>query len=109
MRRCRFQREQLPARSLPAALRLAYYDLDRDYQTGEARAAAGEQMGNETQQDLPVVLSAGEAKSLAQEMLARAWATRDKLTLRLPPGRVSSNPAVDLTCRSIRRAGRFRR
>jgi hypothetical protein len=92
----RLQREQLPARSLPAALRLTYYDLDRDYQTGEARAAAGEQMGNETQQDLPVVLSAGDAKSLAQEMLARAWATRDKLTLRLPPGRAALEPGSRL-------------
>ena len=34
----RIQREQLPVRAAPAALRLTYYDPERDYLTGEARA-----------------------------------------------------------------------
>lgn len=88
----RIQREQLPARSLPAALRLSYYDPARDYQSGEARASASEEAGNEEQRELPAVLSAGDAKALVQQMLARSWAERDKLTLRLPPDRLTLEP-----------------
>lgn len=94
----RLRREQLPARSAPATLRLTYYDPSRDYQTGEARAVAGEQARSEAQQELAAVLNATDAKSLAQEMLARIWATRDRLILRLPPHRLSLQPGnlVDL-------------
>lgn len=92
----RVHREQLPLRSLSAALRISYYDPDRDYQTGEARAIAGEQIGSEAQKDLPVVLAAANAKSLAQEMLAREWAKRDRLTLRLPPLRLALEPGMIL-------------
>ena len=86
------QREQLPLRAVPSALRLSYYDPARDYQTGEARAIAGEQGSNELQQELPAVLSADDAKTLVQQMLARQWAARDKLTLRLPPARLTLEP-----------------
>lgn len=88
----RFQREQLAARTLPAVLRLSYYDPARDYQTGEARSAAGESPGLEAKRELPAVLSANDAKSLAHEILARAWATRDTLSLRLPPSRLALEP-----------------
>jgi hypothetical protein len=88
----RIQREQLPVRSVPSALRLSYYDPDRDYQAGEARAVAGEQSGTEVQQQLPAVLSASDAKGLVGQMLARQWAERDRLTLRLPPGRMALEP-----------------
>jgi hypothetical protein len=78
------QRDQLPARELPAALRLSYYDRSRDFQAGEARASAGEQDGNEEQHDLPAVLDAAAAKSLCQQVIARRWASRDKVSVRLP-------------------------
>ena len=86
------QREQLPVRSVPGTLRLSYSDPARDYQTGEARAIAGEQSGNELQQELPAVLSADDAKTLVQRMLARQWSAREKLTLRLPPSRIDLEP-----------------
>lgn len=94
----RLHREQLPVRSVPSTLRVTFYDPSRDYQTGETRAIVGEQWGVEAQQELAAVLSAADAKSLAQNMLARAWAARDKLTLRLPPRRLSLEPGaiVDL-------------
>lgn len=95
-RQPRLHREQLPVSAVPAAVRLTYYDPARDYQTGEARAVAGEQGGIETQQELPAVLSASDAKSLAQQMIARAWARRDKLTLRLPPKRLALQPGSQL-------------
>jgi len=88
----RTEREQLPASELPAALRLSYYDEARDFQAGEARASAGEQQGSEEQVDLPAVLGAGAAKSLAQRSLARRWTQRDKLTLRLPPKYLGLQP-----------------
>jgi hypothetical protein len=90
------QREQLPARSVPAALRLTYYDPNLDYQIGEARAAAVEVAGNEARQDLPVVLPAADAKSLAQQIVARSWGRRDKLTLQLPPKYLSLQPGNQL-------------
>lgn len=88
----RIQREQLPIRSVPSALRLSYYDPDREYQTGEARAIAGEQGINEVQQELPAVLHADDAKALVQQMLTRQWSARDRLTIRLPPARVALEP-----------------
>ena len=92
----RVHREQIPARAVPAALRLTYYDPARDYQTGEARASTAEQSGGDTQQDLPCVLTARDAKALAQEMLARAWSSRDQLTLRLPPEDLPLEPGSEI-------------
>ncbi len=91
-----FQREQISPSSAPAALRLTYYDAARDYQTGEARASAGEQSGREATQELAAVLDAGDAKSLAQQILSRAWARRETLTLRLPPSRLGLEPGTML-------------
>jgi hypothetical protein len=88
----RMQREQLPPASAPGTLELSYYDPQRDYQSGEARASTGERNGTELQQDLPAVLDAPAAKGVAQQMLARRWAARDKLTLRLPPSRMALEP-----------------
>ncbi|HEX5257440.1 MAG TPA: phage tail protein [Sphingomicrobium sp.] len=90
------KRDQLPARGMPASLRLSYYDPARDYQTGEARANASDEIGDEQQQELPAVLTAADAKSLSQQMLARAWAARDKLTLRLPPSFLDLEPGAEL-------------
>lgn len=86
------EREQVAAQALPSVLRLSYYDVARDYQTGETRAAASERRGKEAHEELAGVLGAGEAKALAQAALARAWAERDKLTLRLPPKRLGLEP-----------------
>ena len=90
------EREQLPVSALAATLRLSYYDPDRDYQGGEARASAGEQSGNEVQRELPAVLAADDAKALVQAMLSREWAARDRLTLRLPPGRMATEPGASV-------------
>ena len=88
----RLERQQLPATALPAALRLSYYDPARDFQAGEARASAVEQTGREEQVELPAVMSAGAGKSLSQKTLARRWAGRDRLTLRLPPRYLALEP-----------------
>jgi hypothetical protein len=92
----RVQRERLPARDVPAVLRLSYYDAARDFQAGEARANASEQTGNEEQRELPAVVDAAGAKALAQQALARVWAEREKLTLRLPPRYLGLEPGSRL-------------
>jgi hypothetical protein len=88
----RIEREQAAAGSLPTSLRLAFYDPARDYQAGEARASAADETAGEAQQELSAALTATEAKSMAQRMLARAWSSRDRLTLRLPPARMAIEP-----------------
>jgi hypothetical protein len=92
----KIQREQAPARDVPTSLRLSYYDPALDYQAGESRASAGEKDGKEERIELPAVLGAGAAKSLVEEAMARVWAKRDKLTLRLPPAHLGLEPGMRL-------------
>ena len=97
----RIEREQVPARELPSRLRLTYYDQARDYQTGEAQAVVGERIASESRQELAAVLSASDAKTVVHAMIGRAWAERDRLTLRIPPSRLTLEPgsrvALDLS------------
>lgn len=88
----RTEREQAPARAVPARLRLSYYDPERDHQAGETRARVSDDRGSEQQQELPAAIGADDAKALVQQMLARVWAQRDKLTLRLPPRLIALEP-----------------
>jgi hypothetical protein len=90
----RLEREQTSARNLPAALTLSFYDPERDYQTGQTRASANDQFGIEERNDLPVVLTAQDARALAEDLLAKRWAKRDKLTLRLPPKFLGLEPGT---------------
>ena len=81
----RSERTQVAARSLPTSLTLGYYDPARDFQTGQMRASAGASGGEHDRLELPVATSAEDAKALAQSSLARRWAQRDRLTVRLAP------------------------
>jgi hypothetical protein len=90
----KLQREQTPVSDVPSTLRLTYYDPQRDYQTGETRASAADRATREVQQQLPAVLGADDAKTLAQQMLARQWSARDRITLRLPPARIALEPGA---------------
>lgn len=92
----RIQREQGAVRAVPAALRLAYYDPDRDYQSGEARATAGEEGGPERSSELPAVVGGANAKAIVHRSLGRSWAQRDRLTLRLPPRFLALEPGERL-------------
>lgn len=70
---------------LPEALSLSFYDESRDYQTGEQHAAQSEHAGRRRRLELPAVLPASAAKSLAATNLARLWTERNVVRLRLPP------------------------
>lgn len=81
----RMERTQAAVRSLPSALLVNFYDPQRDYQTGQSRAEVVDRNSTEETVDLPAVLEAVAARSLVEDMIARRWAQRDKLILRLPP------------------------
>ena len=100
----RFERTQMPARSLPSFLSLAYTDPQRDYQTGLAQSDVVDQFGTEAKIELPAVVGASEARALAEAVMARRWAHRDKLVLRLPPRFMTLRPGtqIDLTGSPIR-------
>lgn len=88
----RIERTQAAARALPASLGITYYDPGRDYQAGQMRATAGELGGSHDKRELPAVLEAGAAKALAEASLARRWAKRDRLRLRLPTRHIGIEP-----------------
>ena len=61
-----------------------------------ARTGVADEVGNEQQDELPAVLSATDARALVEDSLARRWAERDKLTLRLPPSFIGLEPGTVL-------------
>ena len=87
LRRCR-----APDGEMPALLTLSYYDPDRDYQAGQARASSGQRGALERRLELPAVLAAGQARQLAEHALSRRWLAGDKVQLRLPPSRLGLRP-----------------
>lgn len=88
----RIERAQVPARALPATLTLAYYEASRDYQTAQVRATIGETSGTHEDSQLAAVVSADFARALVESELARRWAQRDILSLRLPPRCIGIEP-----------------
>ncbi len=79
------QRSQEPARALPASLTLNYYEPERDYQGGQMRALIAGGGRARWRIDCPAVLGADDAKRLANEAMARRWAARDRMTVKLQP------------------------
>jgi len=92
----RFERTQAPVRSLPSSLSLAFYDPQRDYQAGLSQSDVVDQVGTDAKVELPAVVGASEARALAEGMMARRWAQRDKLVLRLPPRFIALEPGAEV-------------
>ena len=90
----RRERSQTPSQSLPAALSLKYYDPARDYQQAAARASQEGGGAVAEQLEVPAVLDASRAKALAEAWLARRWAERDTLRLRIPPSFLAAKPGT---------------
>lgn len=86
------ERSQVPAGALPRSLTITHYDRSRDFQLGQMRAVVGSVVGIDEAAELPAVLDSGKAKGLAETIIARRWAERDKLVLRLPPDRFAIAP-----------------
>ena len=79
------ERSVVPERVLPASLTIDYYDPARDYQTGRMLASVGGRGGKSEAVDLPIVLGGEPARGIAENSVARRWAQRERLTVRLPP------------------------
>jgi len=88
------ERSQAPAHALPASVTLTYYDPQREYQAGLARASVESGSSAAAGIELPAVLSAGAAKGLAETSLARRWAERDTMILRLPQSYLDVRPGT---------------
>lgn len=70
-----------PLAAQPKTVALGYYDPARDYQTGVQRARRPGAGSVERAVDMPAVLSAGAAKTMAEAILARAEAGRETRTV----------------------------
>lgn len=68
------------AEAVPERVVVAHYDPARDWQTG-SQSVGRATGGRERRVELPAALSAGEAKTLAAAMLARAGAERVRRTI----------------------------
>ena len=88
------EREQRASGTLPRSLELTYYDPSRDFQAGQMRATAASVSGIDEATELPAALDADRAKALAETNLARRWAQRDTLKLRLPADRLDVVPGT---------------
>jgi hypothetical protein len=86
------ERELAPATSIPSALAMTYYDPARDYQAGQVRVSSPSPGRVTRTLSLPCVLEAGAAKSVAESLLLRAWALRERVTVRLPLGHLDVQP-----------------
>lgn len=88
----KLERCRAPDGEMPALLTMTYYDPVRDYQAGQAQASSGKRGTCERRLELPAVLSAGEARQLAEHALSRRLLAADRLKLRLPPSRLGLRP-----------------
>lgn len=92
----REERTQVPARELPSILSLSYYERARDYQVAQARASVGGTEAAVISEELPAVMEADSARALTETSLARTWAQRETLRLRLGPDRLPIEPGMAL-------------
>jgi hypothetical protein len=108
------ERRRAPLSSLPGAIRLRHYEPERDYQLGQQMTAVAGGGVREERIDLPAVLEAGSARSLAGK-LARAAAdgretllwSADLAALALPVGGLISlddGSRWQVTARTVRDA-----
>ena len=92
----RAERSQVAARSLPTALTVEYYDPARDFQAAQSRASIPSALAKTASEQLPAALDCGFARALTETALARQWAERDTLRLRLPPPYLTLEPGMFL-------------
>lgn len=70
---------------LPRQVTVQFLDPARDYQENSQRARRSTRPSdNDVAIELPIVLSAGEAKSIAEQIVSTAWTSRDAFSYLLP-------------------------
>ncbi|URD62205.1 phage tail protein [Sphingomonas sp. KRR8] len=82
---------RIASAKLPSQVRLGYFDIEQDLQASEQKVAWPDS-GLESRIELPALLTAGDAKTLAQAVLVRKWAQRERRTVRLPQRYVALRP-----------------
>jgi Putative phage tail protein len=97
----RYALDRVAAAAIPEVVTLGYNDVGRDYLIGSQRARRDGPSRREIRIELPAVLDAAAAKSLAEARLTRLWADRSRATVTLPwrmltvgPGDMISVPGL---------------
>lgn len=88
----RRSREMAGPQSAPLRLAVAHYDPARDYQSGLQRARWPGAGGREDRVDLPAAIDAEQAKAVAEGILARAQARRERRTVHLGLEGIATRP-----------------
>ncbi|HXH17027.1 MAG TPA: phage tail protein [Sphingomonas sp.] len=83
--------------TVPRTVTLGYYDAARDYQAGVQRARRPGAGVRDERVDVPAVLEAGAAKTVAEAMLARAEAGRVRRTVAAGFGAMAIAPGGCVT------------
>lgn len=84
--------------ALPRALAVQYADVARDHQAGVQQARRRAALSrSETELQLPLLLTADEARTIAERSLALAWQQRETFEITLPPAWRRLRPG-DVVC-----------
>lgn len=85
------------AEDVPVRLGIRYFDPARDYQAGVQTAQRPGPGRAESEADLPAVLDAGSARSLAEQRLARLWTARAAVDVRCDWRALTIRPGAVVT------------
>jgi hypothetical protein len=94
---------------LPASVKVRFISAAGDYSqaVAEARKLSGAS-GRVSQADVPLVLDAGQAETMAETWLFEAWAARERAGFTLPPSMLALEPGDALHVASGGEARAFR-
>ncbi len=105
-RRGRDEQARRAASAVASSVTLGYADPERDHQPGLQRAFRGAPALLDERRVLPIAVTAGEAKRLAEARLAAIWAGRSTASLNLTSKYVALRPGTIL--RVAERTGLWR-
>lgn len=87
--------------TIPQQVTLAYYDPARDYQTGVQRARRPGPGTREDRVEMPAAIDAGTAKTMAEAVLSRAEASRERRTVTLGWDALAVVPGACVTIKGV--------
>ncbi|WP_297975114.1 glycoside hydrolase TIM-barrel-like domain-containing protein, partial [uncultured Amaricoccus sp.] len=102
-------RTRSPAAETAGRVTVGFVSAERDYVPGAVEALAPDAAEPRSEQaSLPVVLSEGQAKAIAERALSEGRVARDSLTCALPPSRLGLTPGDIFAPRGDENGGIFR-
>lgn len=94
-------RTRMPAAGVPGRVTLGFVRSDLDYQAGAAEAVSTERVEPHTgQTSVRIILSAGEAKAVAERWLSEGRVAQDTVAFSLPLSDLSITPGDVLSLRN---------